>query len=129
MWWNDYVGRKYIIGEYDCAHLVEDIQREVFDREINLPTSRDGETIRALSKQIDSVKQIYATQTDNPKDGDCVLMKARNILNHIGVYFEKNGIGYVIHNMRNVGSVCTHKMRDLEKFGLKIEGIYTFNHD
>ena len=53
-----YVGREYVPGQYDCAHLAIDVQREVFGRHISLPAphrlGRAGQVaqIRALRDEL-----------------------------------------------------------------------------
>jgi len=125
-WWQAYIGQAYIPGENDCAALAVRVQAEVFGREIDLPTER-ATSVRGMSRQIEAHKNDFATRTDNPDDGDAVLMIGRGRLDHIGVFVMINGEGYVLHAMRDAGQVCLHRLRDLHRYGLDIEGFYQWN--
>lgn len=122
-----YVGMEYVHNEFDCVHLLQLVQQNEFDRTVDIPVERD-DTVFAMSNQIDFHKAEYAetVSQSESKDGDIVLMKAKGRLNHTGILFIKNGTHYVLHNLRNVGSVAVHKIRELEKWGLIVEGIYRF---
>lgn len=129
MHWSDkYIGRGYIIGDYDCVNLAEEVLANEFNIEANFPKERDGESVFALSAQIDSVKDYYTEQINSPEEGSVVLMRARKRLNHVGVCFFINNEPYVLHNLRNIGQVCAHRIRDLHKHNLEVEGFYRLKH-
>lgn len=130
-WSEKYVGKPYHDGEYDCAIMTLEIEMNEFGRLIDLPKDRvlnsDGSpNWRGISNQIEKNKYSYAEKTNSPVDGDVVLMIGRGRLNHIGVFCVIDGINYVLHNIRNVGSVCLHKINDLSRFNLQVEGYYKF---
>jgi len=122
--WSDrYVGQPYVPGENDCAELAARVQREVFGREIALPSER-AFGLRGLTAQIDAARDDYGTRTDSPADGDAVLMRCRGKLSHIGVYCDLDGVGWVLHAVRNAGQVVRHRLRELPLQGLAVEGFY-----
>lgn len=121
-WTQQYIGMPYIEGEQDCGEFAARIQREVFRREVRLPTERAA-GLRGKSRQIESLLDDYGLVTDAPVDGDAVLMKGGSLW-HIGVYALIGGIPYVLHAMKNAGQVVLHRLRDLENQGLKFEGFY-----
>ena len=45
---------------------------------------------------------------------------------HIGVYCEVDGNKCVLHAMEGAGMVVLHRIRDLDKYFLKVEGYYTW---
>jgi len=120
-WSEPYVGLPY--HEADCAALAERVQRQVFRRDLSLPGDRAC-GLRGLSAQIASLKADYAVPVATPRDGDAVLMVARGRLQHIGVYCDIGGVPYVLHAVRNAGQTCLHRIADLGRFGLAIEGYY-----
>lgn len=122
-WTTRYVGRPYVEGDNDCAALAIRVQAEVFGRDVSDLIEREH-GLRAQSAQIEAAKADYAEQVAVPDEGDAVLMRARGVLSHIGIYAEIDGIGYVLHAMRNAGQVCLHRLRDLERYGLTVEGFY-----
>jgi len=120
--WSDrYLGLPY--AEADCAELAARVQREVFGREIGLPSERDGGPF-ALSDRIAQHRGDYAEQVSRPRDGDAVLMRARGRLNHIGVYCDIGGEGWVLHALRNAAQACRHRVTDLPRHQLELEGYY-----
>lgn len=66
----------------------------------------------------------YGEKTDSPTEGDAVLMLCRNRPSHIGVYCIVNHEPCVLHAMENAKMVVLHKLRDLPKVFLSIEGFY-----
>lgn len=127
MWWEDYIGREYIVGEYDCAHLVVDIQQNVFGNDFEVMVERDR-SLRIQSEQIHQNldKYVYPIDASEAADGDMLLMKCKGVLNHTGIVATNNNVKYVIHNLRNIRSVAMHKIRELPRYGLEIEGYYRF---
>jgi hypothetical protein len=120
-WSEQFVGLPY--AQADCAALAERVQRQVFRRDISLPGDR-AVGLRGLSGQIDALKADYAEKVETPRDGDAVLMIARARLQHVGVYCDIGGLPYVLHAVRNAGQTCLHRLCDLPRYGLTVEGYY-----
>jgi hypothetical protein len=124
-WSEKYIGRPYVLGEADCARLLSDVRKEVFD----LPVPSDVEVDRAESRlgragQMADLVSIYGEPTNEPKEGDAVLMICCGRPSHIGVYCFVNNEPCVLHAMENAGMAVIHKIRDLNKVFLKVEGYY-----
>lgn len=114
-----------MLGDADCARLLSDVRGEVF----NLPVPSEVEVNRAQSRlgrvgQMTDLVSEYGQKTDSPQEGDAVLMICAGRPSHIGVYCFIGGTEYVLHAMENAGMVVLHKITDLNKFLLKIEGYY-----
>lgn len=122
-WAEKYVGKPYIEDEYDCAELAREVLRVDFGQEIKLPTERACGLL-GLSRQIERMKADVAILTIEPEEGDGVLMIARGRMDHIGIYCLINGVPYVLHNSRDAGHTCLHRVRDLPHHGLTVEGYY-----
>lgn len=129
--WSDrYVGLPYVEGKFDCGALAELVQREVFGREIHLPSERryagkrDVEKFQAMAGQIEAERANFAERTETPKDGDAVLLIARGYPMHIGVYCVLQGEPWVMHAVDSCGAVVRCRIRDLVMRALKIEGFY-----
>lgn len=129
-WSETYVGLPYVIDEFDCTHLLQKVSEEVFGKVVPLPQERQP-TVFGLSDQVARHKNHYfePIEKKQAEDGDIVIMITNKRLNHIGVYFNKGGVDYVLHNLRNTGSVAAHKIRDLARINLQVEGYYKFREE
>lgn len=126
-WTERYVGLPYRINEFDCAHLLAQVQLEVFGIDVSLPEERD-EGVFALSAQIDRniTDYLVPIERHEGQDGDVVLMKCKNRLNHTGVLAKIDGVDYVLHNLRSIMAVALHKVKDLPRYNIEVEGYYRF---
>lgn len=124
-WSENYIGRAYVRGEADCARLVCAVRREVF----GLPVPEEAEPERAASllaryHQMREGIADYGARTDTPQEGDAVLMLCRGRASHIGVYCVVDGEPSVLHAMENAGMAVRHRLRDLPRILLAVEGFY-----
>ena len=123
-WAAGYVGRPYVEGEFDCAHLVVEVMREQFGRDIALPTHAVG--VRARDAQIAALRGELAAPTEEPREGDGVLMcmaGRRGVGHHIGVWCSVSGQAHVLHCLKRIGT-CLHPLRALPVHGLELRGVY-----
>lgn len=135
-WTEAYVGRSCGTNtEFDCGDLCKLVLKEVFGREIRIPKDRqyvaaqeEGTLakFRAMMQQIADNKDAVAVKTENPEDGDGVLIIARGYLQHIGLYTFVQFEPYILHasDLKVGPQVVCQKVRDLEARGLRIEGYY-----
>lgn len=124
-WSQQYIGEPYVLGDADCARLVARVRREVY----KLPVPSDVEVDRAASRlgrvgQMGDLVAMYGQRTDSPEEGDVVLMICRSRPSHVGVYCEVDNEPCVLHAMENAGMVVLHRIRDLPKVLLTVEGFY-----
>lgn len=124
-WSLRYIGQPYELGSADCARLLSQVRKEVFC----LPVPDEIEVDRLGSRlgrvgQMNDLVAAYGDLTDSPSEGDAVLMICAGRPSHIGVYCEVNNEKCVLHAMENAGMVVLHKIRELDKFFLKVEGYY-----
>lgn len=122
--WSDaYMGREWSAETFNCADLAIEVERDVFDRQVNIAGAHvdsPREMHRAISEQLEGA----AMETDHPKDGDGVLLR-NGSLRHVGVACEIAGEIFVLHNVRHAG-VVRHRVRDLDRYGFNIEGFYAW---
>lgn len=121
-WTEPYIGRPYVTGEYDCASLVLEIQRDVFGREVADYGERPALRSDQHQALVDEAKK-RVERVETPQEGDAVQMLVRGTMSHVGVYTNINGEGHVLHNVRRVGVILT-KIRDLPMKPWKLEGFY-----
>jgi len=124
-WTEKYIGQPYKLGESDCAALAAKVRREVFQ----LPVPSPADVERAASRltraaQLSDGVEAFGELTDTPVDGDVVLMLCLNRPSHVGVFCVIDGQPCVLHAMENAGMVVLHRLRDLPKFMLAVEGVY-----
>lgn len=124
-WSENYIGRPYSLGDADCASLVTDVREKEFSGETpNFVKAMRENTRLKRVEQLESLAREAVIKTDNPAEGDVVLMLCRGRPSHVGVYCIVDGEPCVLHAMENAKMVVRHKIRDLEKFFLQVEGYY-----
>ena len=126
-WSAKYIGQPYAVNTYDCARLLSRVRKDVF----GLPVPEDIEIERRASRlgrvgQMSDLVDAYGEKTENPVDGDAVLMMCRGRPSHIGVYCIVDGEPCVLHAMENAGMVVLHRIRELNRVFLSVEGYYTW---
>jgi len=121
-----YVGREYVPGQYDCAHLAIDVQREVFGRHISLPAphrlGRAGQVA-----QIRALRDELAVRIGNAVHGCGVLITTPLDAGpqwHIGTVLIHRGETWVLHNSAHIGSAALNRIADFARRGQRIEGFY-----
>lgn len=126
-WSVRYIGQPFILGEADCARLLCQVRREVF----GLPVPDEAEVERAASRlgrvaQMSDGVAAFGLPTDEPQEGDTVLMICRGRPSHVGVFCLIGGERCVLHALQNAGMVVLHRLRDLHRVQLALEGFYTW---
>lgn len=127
-WSETYIGKPYRLGDADCAALVCEVREQQFDGTVPefVLAMRENTRLKRV-EQLETLSLEAVTSTDNPKEGDVVLMLCRGRPSHVGVYCVVDNEKSVLHAMENAKMVVRHRIRDLEKFGLKVEGYYKWN--
>jgi len=124
-WTAGYIGLPYVPMAFDCAHLVERVQREVFGRDVRLPGARPGDN---RSAQMQQMLQEHAPhlvdRIEAPEEGAAALMVGAGRLNHVGVCTQLAGEWWVLHNFIRARQVVLHRLRELGRWGLVLEGVY-----
>jgi cell wall-associated NlpC family hydrolase len=129
MHWSDkYIGRPYCLLTYDCAALVVDVIETEFKGLLPdfCKTYRENTRLKR-SSQLEDLARQATIKTNTPSDGDVVLMYCRGRASHVGVYCIIDKEQYVLHAMENAKMVVRHRIRDLDKFWLSVEGYYKWN--
>ena len=126
-----YVGREYVPGHYDCAHLAIDVQREVFGRQIALPACMAEHRLGRAGQaaQIRAASAELATRVQEPVHGGAVLITTpvdTGLQWHIGTVFVRDAEVWVLHNSHTMGSACLSRLRDFAWRGQRIEGFYAW---
>lgn len=127
-WSETYIGKPYRLGDADCAALVCEVREQQFDGTVPefVLAMRENTRLKRV-EQLEALAREAVTTTDNPVEGDVVLMICRGRPSHVGVYCVVDNEKSVLHAMENAKMVVRHRIRDLEKFGLKVEGYYKWN--
>lgn len=119
-----YLGVAYDADTCDCADFVSLVRLELHGHEVAMPNGRprgrDGQAA------LGDLSRPYGDPTDNPQDGDLVLMKRGRGLWHVGLFYRIAGEDYVLHSMDTETCSVLHKVRELPLWGLKVEGVYSW---
>ncbi len=127
-----YVGVEYVPGVYDCAHLFLDVQRQVFGRDVTLPTQINAHSQgrAGQARQIALARDALASRIQTPVHGCAVLITSPvdggQLAWHIGTVFVYRGDAWVLHNSHAMGSASLSRLRDFAWRGQRIEGFYTW---
>ena len=118
-----YAGMTYS-DDFDCADFVVYFVRDFFGKDVWLPGTRPrGDD---ADQHLSEMSKAFGERTDDPQDGDFVLMQniGDTTPTHGGVYLVLNGEPCVFHSTKKSGGSVIHRVRQLPRIGLKIEGIY-----
>ena len=110
---------------FDCWALVRHVQREHYGRDLPI-VGVDADDLAAVHEAfaVHPEKARWAL-VDTPQDGDCVLVRKGNHLDHVGIYLDVDG-GRVLHSIRGSGVVCT-ALPVLKRLGWNPVEFYRFN--
>lgn len=124
-WAEHYVGTAFEEASYDCADLVADVMLERFGRTVRLPGRAAG--VRGRDAQVSAAAAQLADPTDDPREGDLVLMRAAgrrsSVGHHVGVFCLIGGRGHVLHARPCLGA-CLHPLDELGLHALELAGTY-----
>ena len=126
-WAEKYIGQPYNKGDSDCAHTLAKIRKEVFGLDVptDIEVERKASRLGRLGQMVDLVAE-YGEPTDNPQEGDAVLMLCKGRPSHIGAYCIVNGEPCVLHAMESAGMVVLHRIRELDRVFMSVEGYYAW---
>jgi len=121
-WSSSYIGLPY--AETNCAELAEKVWREQFGGEPRLPDNPHN--LGTQCALMEALLDDFAEPVRTPRDGDLVLMRCRGRLSHVGVFCDLGGAqhGYVLHSLKNAAQVQLHRLRELKRLNLSVEGFY-----
>lgn len=129
-----YVGMVYDPNTFDCADLAVLVQSELFGRTVPLPTgrSRPGGR-RGQVREIRRWREALAAPAPAPETGIAVLMfdfqdgASAGARWHVGtVFLGDAGEVWVLHNSATMGGAALQRLRDLQNWGLSVEGFYAW---
>lgn len=113
------------VGKLNCAEFVEFLLNDRFKRKVQFPQTQSGGNIFGMTREIvENIPKFVGDKTNTPKDGDLVIMNAKRISTHVGVYIEIDGIGFVLHTFYRSRSVLRTRLKDLHQVGLELQGVY-----
>jgi len=129
-----YVGTPYLPGVYDCADLAAKVQHEVFGRVIALPDHRARPAgARGQAREVLGLRDKLAERVELPADGHAVLLwepdgeAGQNLrIWHVGTVFMHAGEIWVLHNSAKLGSAALHRLADLRRWGMRLDGFYAW---
>jgi len=129
-WSERYVGRPFVEVEFDCGELARMVQREVFGREVAIPSERwyagkeGAARLRAMAAQVEDGLKCLAQPVADPREGDLVMMYSGSRVMHAGIYCVMVAEAWVLHAAERMGQVVVTRLRDLAGQGYRVEGFY-----
>lgn len=111
-------------SQMNCAQFVEHILRNEFKIDYKFPQS-EGSFFNQ-SAQIRNNFKNYCTKTEEPKDGDLVLMHGKRLMCHVGLYVKIKNEEYVFHTEKSMKTASLHPLKSLLLFGYSVEGFYSW---
>ena len=119
-----YVGIPF--KDMNCGDLALKVQSEIYGNNFDYSYVRpQSENVFAYSVAMKkNLFDFMEEEIKKPVDGCAVLMKIRGRLSHLGTYFKQNNTEYVLHTADQFGSSIIHKLCDLRKHNIDVEGFY-----
>lgn len=126
-----YVGTPYVSGEFDCADLAVQVQRELLGRQVAMPAHRQRPAgARGQAREIARLRDVVADRIVRPEDGCAALLWELDEHGfqtwHIGTAFVHAGETWVLHNSARLGSAALHRLADLQRWGMRLDGFYAW---
>ena len=124
-WSEQYIGLPYQVGKMDCARLAAKVKHEIFGEYIPPEIDQDrAASLLGRAEQMYDLMSEYLCKTETPTEGDLVLMMSKGRPSHIGIYCIVGGQRSVLHAMESAKMTVMHRIRDLPKVFLTVEGYY-----
>jgi len=121
-WASKYLSVSY--KDMNCSKFVEYVLRDHFGKDYKFPQSEGS--LFNQSVQIKENLPKLCDKTENPSDGDLVLMHGARRMCHVGLFLKIRGVDYVLHCESSMRCSALHKFSDLISFGFSVEGVYTW---
>lgn len=129
-----YVGTPYVEGEFVCADLAVQVQRELFGRLVAMPAlaQRPSSVTRADGSSVARLRDALADPVETPDTGHAALFwtpegDGQDLRRwHVGTVFVHGGEIWVLHNSATLGSAALQRLADLQRWGMRLEGFYAW---
>lgn len=119
-WVDHYIGTPWIEGKAECWHLVVKVLRRQFGiRDLPLAVASNDHRV-AVDLLASHPERENWSLTDEPQEGDVVMMRRGVYPCHVGVWVAPN---HVLHSLKGSGAILSHTTRLID-LGYKIAGVY-----
>lgn len=130
-----YVGREYVEGVFDCVSLAVLVQDELFGRHIAAPAA--GERRKGRRGQAGEIQRLQpglADRIEEPSTGDAVLIYAHTAAGkppynrhwHLGTVFVQAGEKWVLHCANQAQGVLLQRLDQMLGQALHLDGFYAW---
>lgn len=121
-WTNKYLSIEY--KDMNCSKFVEHVLRDHFGIDYTFPQSRGSvfEQSNLIKKSIPE----FSVETNEPKEGDLVLMHGIRRLCHVGMFVKIKRESFVLHTESKIKAAALHRIKDLSRYGYSLGGFYTW---
>ncbi len=124
VWINKYLGIPY--KKLNCFQFVQYVLKDKYSFIVKDPPIIMPKKFKDMNDSIDDLFGDYLdpVSMQEPHDGCLVLMHGARQYNHLGLYFDIGGVGYILHSLSNCRQSICHPVRTLQRYGLSLEGYY-----
>lgn len=125
MHWSEHymLHRRYDNDTYNCGHLIEEVQKEVFEREVDFIVPKESDPYDAILSVINNQRD-KVVKVEQPQDGDLVLLYLHGKPVHLGIVWFHGKRLYVLHGMSREKSIVNTEINALLRWGMDVEGYY-----
>lgn len=121
-WCEKYLAKKHL--PFSCGDFVENVLLDHYGFSYNFPKS-----VKDLEQDTKAIKGLIGnvlTKTDNPLEGDIVVMGGKRHACHVGLLVDIKNTKYILHSDVNIKYSALTKTSDLFYIGYFIEGYYSW---
>ena len=124
-WTDAYLGRPWIQGRHTCMHLVLEVQREQFGRQLDWPVAAPSRMPEAQWRGL-AARYAAPVQAADAIAGDVAHLTpmGHRAGHHLGVLCVlPDDERHILHCAHGLGT-CLHREMDMTAFGFELRGYY-----
>ncbi len=118
-WAGRWLGTPWVAGDTDCWNLARKVWAAQFARDVP-PVVFDPVSAFDTRRAIRNFDLGQWSLTDEPREGDAVMMARGTTPCHVGIYLAG---GMVLHAVEGAGAICT-AIDGLSRVGFRVVGFY-----
>lgn len=123
-WASQYLGQPWIQHENDCWAFFRRVSENHFNRHLSI-IELDTSNVKTCVDNLLNHPELHSwLKTEQPKEGDAVLMSKSKAPTHVGMWLDVDG-GGILHCVKGAGVIFT-KFTLLHLIGFNVTGFYSY---